>query len=131
MIGVDTNVLVRYLTQDDALQARRVDTLVARAAENDDLLYIDHIVLCELVWVLRAAYRFKKPTILDALERILQTALFAFEDRDLLRTALAGYRDGNGDFGDYVVGVRNVRSGCERMATFDRALVDSPQFTML
>jgi predicted nucleic-acid-binding protein len=131
VIGVDTNVLVRYLTQDDALQARRVDTLVARAAENDDLLYIDHIVLCELVWVLRAAYRFKKPTILDALERILQTALFAFEDRDLLRTALAGYRDGNGDFGDYVVGVRNVRSGCERMATFDRALVDSPQFTML
>jgi predicted nucleic-acid-binding protein len=83
------------------------------------------------VWVLRAAYRFKKPTILDALERILQTALFAFEDRDLLRTALAGYRDGNGDFADYVVGVRNVRSGCERTATFDRALVDSPQFTML
>lgn len=131
MTGVDTNILVRYLTQDDTAQARRVDMLVARAVQNDERLYIDDIVICELVWVLRAAYRFNKSTIIDAIARILQTALFAFEDRDLLRNALAAYRDGNGDFADYVIGARNERSGCEETVTFDRVLVDSSHFTTL
>ena len=127
MIGVDTNVLVRYLTEDDAAQARAVDGLVAQG----DYLYIDDIVLCELVWVLRSAYRFDKKTIVDAIDRILQTALFAFEDRDLLRSALAEYRDGTGDFADYVIGARNAKAGCDETATFDRALADSDRFALL
>lgn len=131
MIGIDTNVLVRYLTQDDAAQARRVDVLVSETIDAGTRLHVDDIVLCELVWVLRGAYRFSKPTVASALDKIMSTALFSFDDRDLLRGALEEYREGTGDFADYVIGRRNSRAGCEQTATFDRSLSDSPSFAVL
>jgi len=131
VIGVDTNVLVRYLTQDDAAQAREVDALVKESVENSVRLHIDDIVVCELVWVLRGAYRFNRAIIALTLERILDTALFSFEDRDLLRRALVQYQDGEGDFADYVIGARNARSGCQLTATFDRALRATDTFSVL
>ena len=131
MIGVDTNVLVRYLTEDDAAQVRRVDAVVTHALENGIRLHIDDIVLCELVWVLRTGYRFGKAAVADALERILSTALFSFEDRDLLRRAVDTYRSGGGDFADYVIGLRNVRAGCIHTVTLDRAIRDDPAFVLL
>lgn len=130
MIGVDTNVLVRYLTQDDPIQARMVDSFVSESAANGVRLHIDDVVLCELVWVLRGAYRFNRTAIASAIEALLDTALFSFEDRDLLRRALAQYRNGNGDFADYVIGVRNVKAGCERTATFDQALSETDFFPL-
>lgn len=57
MNGIDTNVLVRYLTQDDVKQARTVDALIAATIEEGSRLRVDDIVLCELVWVLRGPYR--------------------------------------------------------------------------
>ncbi len=131
MIGIDTNVLVRYLTQDDTAQARRVDALIAGAEENRERLHIDDIVLCELVWVLRGAYRLSKPTVLAAIEKILSTSLFSFDDRELLRVALQDYREGRGDFADYIIGRRNIRGGCEHSVTFDRSLSGSATFSLL
>lgn len=129
MIGVDTNVLVRYFVEDDPAQSRRVDALLAKAA--NDPLHIDDVVLCELVWVLRAGYRFDRPEIANALRRILATANFSFDDRDLLRRALADYIAGSADFSDYVIGQRNARAGCETTVTFDRGLRENPSFRVL
>jgi predicted nucleic-acid-binding protein len=131
VIGVDTNVLVRYLTQDDPAQAEAVDSLVSTSVKNAVRLHIDDVVLCELVWVLRGAYRFNKSTITSTIEKILDTTLFTFEDRDLLRRALVQYQDGTGDFADYVIGARNARSGCRVTATFDRALQGNDAFSLL
>lgn len=131
MIGVDTNVLVRYLAQDDPAQARRVDAFLASALSEGDRLHIDDIVLCETVWVLRAAYRFGKSTITEALDKVLSTTSFSFENRELLRAALHDYREGDGDFSDYVIGRRNVRAGCEHTATFDRSLRNDSAFLLL
>ena len=131
MIGIDTNVLVRYLTQDDAAQARRVDAFVSEMREGGEQVHIDDIVLCELVWVLRGAYRLSKPTVASALDKIVSTVLFSFDDRDLLRGALDEYREGAGDFADYVIGRRNTRAGCQQTVTFDRSLGDSPSFSLL
>src|SRR5258708_20830848 len=89
------------------------------------------IVLCELVCFLRGAYRFSKPTVASALDKIMDVALFSFDDRDLLRGALDEYRDGAGDFSDYVLGRRNRRAGCEQTVTFDRSLRGSPSFAAL
>lgn len=130
MIGVDTNVLVRYLTQDDAAQARAVDAFLT-TLEDGERLRIDDIVLCELVWVLRAAYRLNKSTIVDAVDKVLNTARFSFEDRDLLRKALDDFRDGKGDFADYLIGWRNLRAGCHRTTTFDLSLEGSTSFVLL
>ena len=57
MRGIDTNVLVRFLTQDDAQQARKVDRLIADTRARRETLYVNAIVLCETIWVLRSAYR--------------------------------------------------------------------------
>lgn len=130
MRGLDTNVLVRYLTQDNAGQARAVEALVAEALAEGERLHVDDVVLCELVWVLRGAYRTDKPAIVSALERIINTALFSFEDREVLRRAVEDYRQGGGDFADYLVGRRNRRAGCEDTATFDRALKGAPSFSL-
>lgn len=131
MIGIDTNVLVRFLTQDDAAQARKVDAFLTTAIEDGSRLHVDDIVLCEMVWVLRAAYRLGKPTIAQALDQVMSTSIFSFDDRELLRNALADYRDGPGDFSDYVIGRRNARAGCEHTVTFDRPLSDQSSFVVL
>jgi len=131
VIGIDTNVLVRYMTQDDAVQARRVDDFIGAAIEDESRLRVDDIVLCETVWVLRAAYRLTKPIIASALEKVMSTAIFSFEDRELLRGALADYLNGPGDFADYLIGRRNARAGCEHTVTFDAPLRDQALFALL
>jgi len=131
LIGVDTNVLVRYLTQDDAAQSRRVNAFIAEATRTGTRLHINDIVLCELVWVLRAAYRFSKPTIVDALEKVISTTIFSFDDRELLRAAVADFIDGSADLSDYIIGHRNARSGCEHTATLDRQLRGHSSFAVL
>jgi len=131
VIGIDTNVLVRYLTQDEPAQARKVDAFFAAALEEGSRLHVDDLVLCEMVWVLRAAYRLGKPTIAEALDKVLGTAIFSFDDRELLRAALADYIAGPGDFSDYVIGRHNMRAGCERTVTFDRPLKGQRSFELL
>jgi predicted nucleic-acid-binding protein len=131
LIGIDTNVLVRYLTQDEPAQSRRVDALFAEATENREALHVDDVVLCEVVWVLRAAYGYDKSQVVDALDDVLRTALFVFDDRNLLRDAVRAYRTGPADFADYVIGLRNLRAGCEHTVTFDRPLKAHPSFVLL
>jgi len=131
VIGVDTNILIRYFIDDDPAQGRKVDALLARSRRSGESLYIDDIVLCELVWVLRSAYSYDRDTIADALRRILATADFSFDDRDLLRRALADSIAGPADFPDYVIGLRNADAGCETTATFDRGLREDPSFRIL
>jgi predicted nucleic-acid-binding protein len=131
VIGLDTNILVRYLTQDDAAQARKVDALIGSAVDEETRLHVDDIVLCELVWVLRGAYRLGKPAIVGTLDKLMSTSAFSFEDRELLQGALADYAGGTGDFSDYVIGRRNARAGCEHTATLDRQLRAQRRFHVL
>jgi predicted nucleic-acid-binding protein len=131
VIGLDTNVLVRYLTQDDPAQSRRANKLIADSAARDESLHLSTIVLCEVVWVLRGAYAASKADILRTLSRILDTAQFTIEDADACREALASYGRGQGDFSDYLLGARNRRAGCSMTMTFDRKLRRSDHFTVL
>ena len=131
MIGLDTNVLVRYFTQDDTDQASAVDRLIAEKAEQGVRLHVDVVVLCELVWVLRGGYRMNRTSIAAIIDDMLSVSLFSFEDRDLLAHALAQYREGDGDFADYVIGARNAKAGCDVTATFDRALHGNETFSLL
>jgi len=131
MTGLDTNVLVRYLTQDDLAQARKANALIDGAVGKGEGLHLDVIVLCELVWVLRGAYDFAKETVGEAVEKILDAAQFSVDDRDLLREALEAYRAGQGDFAEYVLGLRNRKAGCSATVTLDRALKKNGLFSVL
>lgn len=128
MIGIDTNVLVRYLTQDDPGQSRRATSLINRALEREEPVLVSSIVLSELVWVLGSAYGIPAAQILDTVERFLDTPQLELEDRDLVRRALADSRASLGDFVDSLVGRRNEAMGCAETATFDLALKRHPCF---
>jgi len=131
MTGLDTNVLLRYLTQDDPAQFRRAAALIDEVVARGARCAIGVVVCCELVWVLRDKYGADRATVAGVLEAILRTTHFVVEDKDLVRRALEDYRRGPGDFADYLMGWRNRRAGCESTATFDGALKGSDLFVLL
>jgi predicted nucleic-acid-binding protein len=131
MRGVDTNVLVRYLTQDDRKQLARVNSFFAQMERAGEPAYVSIIVLCELAWVLRSLYGLKQREIGSALEVLLNTAQLTIEDRGTVQRALTLYGAGVGDFADYIVGLRNRQAGCLDTLTFDRALAESELFAVL
>lgn len=131
MIGIDTNILVRYLTRDDPAQLVMVDRALEDAAHAGDKLLVNPIVLCELVWVLETAYRYGRDEIATVLERILCTSDFEIPERDALRLALEAYRRDRGDFADYCIGRLNHRAGAEYTLTFDQHLKTAKDFRVL
>ncbi len=131
MRGLDTNVLVRYLVRDDKLQAEKASTYIRDATTEGENCFINNIVLCEMAWVLEAAYGFSKKEIADVLEKILVTKQFEIERKDIVRQAVGDYGQGKGDLADYLIGRINHEHGCDRTATFDRSLRDMPAFEVL
>ncbi len=131
MRGLDTNVVVRYLTQDDLRQSKRANAVIEEALAGEDRLHIDTIVLCELVWVLRAAYQLDRATVAAALLQLIDAAQLSLDDRDLLREAAQRYRVGPGDFADYAIALRNRAAGCKTTLTFDRAHKQSELFSLI
>lgn len=127
MIGLDTNVLLRYLLRDDPAPAARAD----RELERDERFLIDSIVLCELVWVLEAGYGFSRTEIAAALERILATAQFEIESKDLALAALDDFRQSAADFSDCLIGRRNRAGGAPETVTLDRGLKGLEGFRLL
>ena len=131
MIGLNTNLLVRYLTQDDPPQAEKATQIIEKKAEQDSAFFIASVVMCELVWVLESAYAYGQDQVVPVLEQILRTRQFRFEDKDLLWQSLSEYRTGKGGFADYLIGRIGARAGCARTLTFDRSLQDAPHFEVL
>lgn len=132
MRGLDTNILVRSLTDDDPDQSPRAQRFLAAAAENGERLYISTVVLIELCWTLRSSpYKYNREAIADVVTTLLQTHLFEVQDRDLARSAVADYRSGGGDLPDYLIGWQNRRAGCKDTVTLDRTISKAPGFTLL
>jgi predicted nucleic-acid-binding protein len=129
--GLDTNILVRYLTQDHPAQSAAAAREIEQAARSGIKLVIGPIVLCELVWVLESAYGHSRTEVAGALDRILRTAQFEVLEKDLLWPAVEDYRRGPGDFADYYIGRRHRQAGAERTLTFDQHLKNSSHFHVL
>lgn len=130
MRGLDTNLLVRYVTDDDAAQAAVVRALFRDMETGVERLHVSCIVLCELCWTLRG-YGYVRKDIAAVLARILAIRLFDVQDSDLVRYALEEYRQGRGDFADYLIGWQNRRAGCTDTVTFDSKLKKASGFTFL
>ena len=131
MIGLDTNVLVRYLTQDDPAQFAKAAAFIDAASEREEQFLINTPVLCELVWVLAAVYDYSREEIAHAIEQILATAQFEVERLDEARQALADFRTTKADFSDALIGRINRSLGAERTMTFDRDLKVVDTFRLL
>jgi len=125
MIGLDTNVLVRYIVQDEAAQARAASRLIETRCTTEDPGFVSLLVLAELVWVLERAYGYARNQVAEVLNSILTSAELKAEQPDLARRALLGYDSGPADFADYLIGHVNAENGCSSTATFDRRATKS------
>jgi predicted nucleic-acid-binding protein len=128
MIGLDTNVLIRFLVEDDEEQCRRARELIEKAVNEDEALYVSDIVMCETVWVLSSAYGFPRPEIHEALLRLLAAKQVVFDSSDRLARAFDAFRSKKGDFADYLIREHGKTAGCSSVATFDQALLKEPGF---
>lgn len=131
MIGLDTNILVRYLTQDDPEQSKKATHEIENGLAAGAMFFIADMVMCELVWVLESAYGYARQEIVRALERILRTKQFRFENKDLLWQSLADYQNKKGDFADNLIGRAGHKAGCREILTFDAGLKNNPIFRVL
>ena len=130
MIGVDTNVLVRYVVQDDPRQAATASHFIETTLSEDEPGWIASIVLCEFVWVLEAAYGYARAAIAATLERLFEVDRFRLEEPSIAWRALDAYRGGV-DFADALIALGNEHAGCDYTATFDRGAARLKQIRLL
>jgi len=116
------------LVEDDEEQARRARVLIEGAIERGDRMFVPLVVLCELVWVLRAAYHRSPAEIAATVRGLLRAAQVEIEQTEIAHRATASFESGRGDFADYVIRECAEQAGCERVATFDLALQGEPGF---
>ena len=128
MIGLDTNVMVRYLTKDDETQWRKAVNVINQS----ESCFICNVVLCEMVWVLQGKpYRYSQAEIMKTLELMLQSPKFDFENRSIIYQALSATKQGKADFADYLIGAVNHHQGAIHTVTFDRKLKTIKRFQVL
>jgi predicted nucleic-acid-binding protein len=120
MIGIDTNVLVRFLVRDDSAQFEAARRLFNREVSAGHPVLVSLLVLLETEWVLRSRYALAKPEIAKAFSVLLETADVSFEDEPSVEAALYVWKDSQAEFADCLIGIRNAQLGCRATATFDR-----------
>lgn len=119
MIALDTNVLVRYLVQDDAPQAQIASDVIDGLSEAD-LGFVGREVLIELVWVLERAYGFSRMEVANALDGLLAAIELVIENADDLGLAIELYRNDGYGFADMMIAAAARRAGARELVTFDR-----------
>ena len=130
MKAIDTNVLVRYIMQDDEKQAALATQLIESCDEKQPAM-INHLVLCETLWVLTYTYKYNRKELAPLLKQILSTENFEIPQSSLIWKAIYDYENGNADFSDYLIGQTNLKLGAEGTWTFDKKAGKHGSFQLL
>jgi predicted nucleic-acid-binding protein len=120
MIGLDTNILVRYLAQDDAIQSAKATEIIERRLTEETPGFISAVVMVETVWVLDRAYGLGSDEIAAVIERTLQIDVFVVENEKEVFTAMIALKQRKGAFADAIILALAARAGCPYTLTFDR-----------
>jgi predicted nucleic-acid-binding protein len=131
MIGLDTNVLVRYLTQDDPVQSRKAAELIENRLTEGNPGFITVVAMAELAWVLEHAYRLASLSIAAAIERILQTDVLVVENEQEVFASMTALKKGQGSFADALIHALGEEAGCTATLTFDRKALRLPGYALV
>ncbi|MEM8559177.1 MAG: type II toxin-antitoxin system VapC family toxin [Bacteroidota bacterium] len=131
MVALDTNVLVRYLTRDDAEQYVQAKATIEGRCTPEMPGFISTVVLCEVVWVLKRAYGANRSEISEIVERLTLVDALALESAEAVRLALADYRASTADFADCLIGRLAEAHGYDTVLTFDRKAAKLDTFNQL
>lgn len=118
MIGLDTNVLARYIMQDDPKQSPKANKII-ESLESDNPGFITIVSVIELYWVLTTCYELSDDQFLQALEAVLRTKQFVVENADQVLRALRVFEKGGSDFADCLIERTAASAGCTQIMTFD------------
>ncbi|MDP3307498.1 PIN domain-containing protein [Methylotenera sp.] len=118
MIGLDTNVIVRYIAQDDVVQSPMATQLV-ESLSNDNLGFITLIAIAELVWVMQGCYQASKEETVTILQGLLHTREFVVENAEIVAKAVLAYAASNADFADCLIERSADYAKCTCTMTFD------------
>jgi predicted nucleic-acid-binding protein len=130
MIGLDTNVVVRYLMQDDALQSPKANALVeSLTAENPGFVTLVSVV--EIGWVLSSCFNLSRAQTAQALDAMLRTRQLRVEQSDLVRQALRIFGKDKADLADCLIACSATQAGCHKTMTFDVAASKHAGMTLI
>jgi predicted nucleic-acid-binding protein len=131
VIGLDTNILLRYLMQDDVAQAARAKDLIEQQLSEEEPGFVSVVVMAETAWVLERSYGQTSMDIAAAIERFLQIDAITVEHAQEVFIAVTALRQGRGTFADALIGELGRRAGCTSTMTFDRKALRLPHFAAL
>ena len=120
MTGLDTNVLVRYLAQDDAAQSARATRLIERELSEREPAFIGLVVLVETCWVLKRLYGATAAELRETVRDLLDTRQFVIEQRTVVLRAVGRLGDGAGDLADALIAEGAAEAGCACTVSFDK-----------
>jgi predicted nucleic-acid-binding protein len=129
--AIDTNVLVRFLVNDDPVQAEQVRQLFATAEQSRDAFYIPLLVLLETIWVLQSAYQVKRADLIETLAELLLMPVLRFEQREAVQAMLDVAATTNLELPDALIAQSAVQMGCDGILTFDQKAARGPAFVVL
>ena len=128
MLGIDTNILVRFLVRDDESQFEKARRLIRREVAAGRQVFVSQLVLLETEWVLRSRYGLHKTEIIAAVSGLLDANDVQCEGEPALEEALFAWKDKAVGFADCLIGAQNRRLGCSATATFDVKASKLPGF---
>jgi predicted nucleic-acid-binding protein len=131
MIGLDTNILVRYLAQDDPVQSPKATELIERQLTEENPGFVGVVAMVETDWVLDRAYGLADHAIAAAIERALRVDVLVVESEQEVFAAMIALKEGHGSFADALIGAVGARAGCSHTMTFDRKASRLPGFKLL
>jgi len=131
VIGLDTNVIVRYLAQDDVRQAGIATRLIEGSLSAEARGFVSIVTLAEIVWVMSSNYHAARAAVADIVEGLLTAPQLAIEKADVIWRALRAFRESKADFSDAVIVELGRDAGCTKTVTFDRHAAAHPGFETL
>jgi predicted nucleic-acid-binding protein len=120
MIGLDTNIIVRYLTQDDPVQSLKATRIMEHGLTENQPGFISLVTMAEVAWVLERTYRRSKPEIAKAMEAMLQADSLFIQNEQEVFTAMVALKTGQGSFADALIAALGQWAGCTSTLTFDK-----------
>lgn len=131
MKAVDTNVLVRFLVQDDEAQSKIVNALLAEAELSKQSLFVSSLVVLEMIWVLQSSYQVPREAILLSIDELLSMSALVFQEPSVVRDFIAQAQNNSFDLSDLLIGQTAAVVVCETTLTFDKKAAKSALFTKL
>ena len=131
MIGLDTNVIIRYVAQDEARQSAAATRLMEKSLSAESPGFVTLVTMCEIAWVLAECYAADRERIRSVLAGLLETRQIVVESAELVWRALRSWEGSAADFSDALIGEVALAAGAAKVLTFDKAAAKLASFELL